>query len=322
MIYSLLFCAGIVQAHAQAGFQRTAKGAAYRIITPNAGPKIKANDVVTFHVTQKTDKDSVLFSSYAAGHPVQIQVQPSQNVADLMEIFPLLAVNDSVQVKVPADSVFKENEAARPPFLGKGSFINYTIKVVKTQTMNEAMAEMNAALEKRKQAEVAEAAKYITDNKLAVRSTASGLKYRVTQPTAKRRPVAGDTVLVNYTGKLLNGHVFDSSIQSDAMAAGLQQPGRTYEPIEVVVGKGQVIAGWDEGLQLLNEGAKATLIIPSNLGYGSHGAGEIPPYSTLVFDVELVKVKPAKHIIAKPAATKAGTHTTTRSSAAKKVKKG
>lgn len=294
---SLLILSGLMQAHAQPGYQRTPKGAAYRIFARNTGPKIKPDDIVTFQVIQKTDRDSVLFSSYASGRPVQIKVQPSQNVADLMEVFPLLAVSDSAIVKIPADSVFKGAPAMqRPPFLPAGSHINYLIKVVKVQSLSEAMSEANAALEKLKQAEAAEANRYVTANKLMPKSTPSGLRYIITRASAKRKPLRGDTLLVNYTGRLTSGKVFDSSIAAEAQAGGLNQPGRNYEPIQVIVGQGQVIPGWDEGLLLLNEGSKAIFIIPSNLGYGAQGAGEIKPYSTLIFNVELVKVKPAKPV--------------------------
>ena len=130
------------------------------------------------------------------------------------------------------------------------------------------------------------------------------MKYLITRPTLKRKPLAGDTLLVNYTGKTIDGKVFDSSVQADAQKAGLNQPGRNYEPLSVVVGTGAVIKGWDEGLLLLNEGSKAQFIIPSGLAYGEAGQGDIQPFSTLVFDVELVKIKSAKHPASKPLAKK------------------
>ncbi|MBS7566528.1 FKBP-type peptidyl-prolyl cis-trans isomerase [Mucilaginibacter sp. Bleaf8] len=313
----LITCIGLLTAlaftaQAQTDFVQTPKGARYRVITHGNGPKIKLDDIVTFQFTVKTDKDSVLESSYQAGRPAQAQVRASQNAADLMEVFPQLNVNDSVLVRVPSDSLFAGHDDRRPPFFPKGSFLNFTLKVEKVQSMNEAMAERNAAMEKVRAAEATTAAKYIADNKLTPKITASGLKYVVTQASAARKPLAGDTVLVNYTGKLLNGKVFDSSVESVAKASGLAQPGRTYEPISVAVGKGQVIPGWDEGLLLLNEGSKATFIIPSALAYGQRGTpdGTIPPFSTLVFDVELVKVKPALHKavpFAKPAVKKRAT---------------
>jgi FKBP-type peptidyl-prolyl cis-trans isomerase FkpA len=304
----ILFFLGLaiaVKTNAQTDFQHTPKGAAYQIFTHNTGDKIKLNDVITFQFIQKTDKDSVLFSTYAAGHPVQAQIAASQNVGDLMEVFPLLTVKDSAIVRVPTDSIFKGHEDQRPPFFPKGSYLNFTLKIEKVQSLNDAIAERNAAIEKVKAAEVADAAKYITDHKLVVKTTPTGLKYVVTTASVKRKPLKGDTVMVNYTGRTLDDKVFDSSIESIAKGANLQQQGRTYEPIQVIVGTGGVIPGWDEGLLLLNEGSKATFIIPSSLAYGDKGAGDdIKPFNTLVFDVELVKVKPIKHTAPKPAVKK------------------
>jgi FKBP-type peptidyl-prolyl cis-trans isomerase FkpA len=288
-----------LQVNAQDNFVHTPKGALVKIFTNGPGDKIKLNDVITFDVLQKTEKDSVLFSSYTLGHPLKIQVQPSQNAGDLMDVFPLLTAKDSAYVKVPSDSVFKGHEDQRPPFLPKGSSLVFILKIGKVQSLDDAMSEV-------KTVEITSANKYIADHKLTVTTTPSGLKYVITQPSLKHKPLSGDTLLVNYTGRTIDGKVFDSSIQAEAQKAGLQQGDRKYEPIKVVVGQGQVIKGWDEGLLLLNEGSKAEFIIPSSLGYGAEGAGsDIAPYSTLVFDVELVKIKPIKHAVTKPAAKKA-----------------
>lgn len=109
--------------------------------------------------------------------------------------------------------------------------------------------------------------------------TASGLRYRITKTNDGTQAEKNKTVSVHYTGKLTNGQVFDSSLQRN-------------EPIEFPLGVGHVIPGWDEGIQLLKVGEKATFIIPSDLAYGSRGAGGvIPPNATLIFDVELMNVK-------------------------------
>ena len=184
--------------------------------------------------------------------------------------------------------------------------------------MEKARTEQTALAAKMRSLEVPALNKYIADNKLTPVTTASGLKYVIVQPATGPKPLPGDTLLVNYAGRTLEGKLFDSSIESVAKAGGLQQPGRNYEPIKFVVGNSEVIRGWDEGLLLMNEGSKAKLIIPSALAYGERGGGEdIKPYSPLVFDVELVKVikgvhKPAKPVVAakkpttkKPAAKKA-----------------
>jgi FKBP-type peptidyl-prolyl cis-trans isomerase FkpA len=295
---------------ASAQFKRTNRGVQYQVISNNTGVKLKQNDVITFQAIQCTENDSVLFSTYKQGQPIKTQVHPSTNIADLMDIFPLLAVNDSAIIKVPVDSVFKGHEAEMPPMFKKGGNIVFKLKILQAQTLEQAMAERNAAMEKIKAesaklklAEGANIERYIKSNKLVVKSTPSGLRYTIRSVGTKPKPQNGDTVYVNYTGRTLEGKVFDSSVAADAKAAGLDQPGRPYEPLTFALGTGRVIKGWDEGLLLMNEGSKATFIVPSDLAYGEQGAGaDIKPYSPLLFDVQLVKVVRVKHNVAAPAA--------------------
>lgn len=298
----------VANAQTTPGFQKTDKGVLYKIFKSGDTAKIKLTDVITFNFVQKTDKDSVLTSSYASGGPVKIQIQPSQNVGDLMDIFPLFAAKDSAIVKVPTDSLFKGHEEQRPPFLAKGSYLLFNLKIERVQKLADAIAERNAQMEQLKVAEASGIAKYVADQKLAVKTTLSGLKYVITKASIKPKPVNGDTVFVNYVGHTLQGKVFDSSVEAVAKMSGLQQPGRTYEPIKITLGQGQVIKGWDEGLLLLNEGSKATFVIPSALAYGAQGAGEdIKPFTPLVFELELVKVKhPHKAGVAKKTVKKTG----------------
>ncbi|MCZ8342825.1 MAG: FKBP-type peptidyl-prolyl cis-trans isomerase [Leptospira sp.] len=93
-----------------------------------------------------------------------------------------------------------------------------------------------------------------------------------------REAIRGNTVVVHYTGKLMNGKVFDSSVDRG-------------EPFSFVLGQGQVIQGWERGILGMKEGGKRKLTIPPNLGYGTRPVGPIPANSTLIFDVELLKVK-------------------------------
>ena len=109
-------------------------------------------------------------------------------------------------------------------------------------------------------------------------TTASGLKYTDVKVGSGASPVKGKQVKVHYTGTLENGKKFDSSVDRN-------------EPFTFVIGVGQVIAGWDEGVMGMKVGGKRKLIIPSKLGYGERGAGGvIPPNATLLFDVELLDV--------------------------------
>ena len=116
----------------------------------------------------------------------------------------------------------------------------------------------------------------ISNNK-SVYTTASGLKYRKVKEGNGKKPKATDRVKVHYTGKLIDGTTFDSSVDRG-------------EPITFALN--QVIPGWTEGLQLMDEGSKYFLYIPYNLGYGEQPAGSIPPGSTLIFEVELLEINP------------------------------
>lgn len=189
-ILIILALAFVVNASAQSDMQRTPGGVSYRLLTNNTGDRIKVDDVLTFDFIQKTDKDSVLMSSYVSGTKAQMQVVDPKSVTDLvetnlMQILPLATVNDSLLVKFPTDSIFKGHEEQRPPFFPKGSSLNFVIKIERVQSLNDAIAERNAALEKIKAAEATDAAKYIANHKLVLKTTASGLKYVITKPSIK-----------------------------------------------------------------------------------------------------------------------------------------
>ena len=130
--------------------------------------------------------------------------------------------------------------------------------------------------EERKKATEKAAQEALSKLTTGMEKTASGLFYKITKVGEGAQPEKGAEVTVHYKGTLVDGTVFDSSYQRK-------------EPIKFSVGVGQVIPGWDEGILLLNKGAAARFVIPSQLAYGAQGAGGvIPPHATLVFEVELV----------------------------------
>lgn len=137
---------------------------------------------------------------------------------------------------------------------------------------------MNAERAEKGKAAKEEGEKYLAENakKEGVITTKSGLQYQVLREGNGRKPTAKDSVKCHYEGFLIDGTVFDSSVQRGEPATfGLQQ----------------VIAGWTEGLQLMQEGGKYRFFIPYRLAYGEGGAGRlIPPFATLIFDVELIEI--------------------------------
>lgn len=164
------------------------------------------------------------------------------------------------------------NIAFRDVFQGK------TLKIEKQEAMTIVQEYMQAAMERKTLALKAEGQAFHEGNrtKPGVVTTASGLQYKVLTAGKGKAPAASSNVTVHYTGKLLDGTVFDSSVERGEPAS---------------FGVSDVIGGWTEALQLMHEGDKWELYIPSDLAYGERGAGgQIPPFATLVFEVELIKV--------------------------------
>ncbi|WP_405248328.1 peptidylprolyl isomerase [Cellulophaga sp. Asnod2-G02] len=142
----------------------------------------------------------------------------------------------------------------------------------------EAFRTFEGSREKRIAEERSKKAAELDEISAGFEETASGLRYKIIQKGNGKKAEAGMQVSVHYEGSLISGTIFDSSY-------------KRKEPIDFQVGVGQVIKGWDEGICLLQVGDKARFVIPSDLGYGSAGAGGvIPPNATLIFDVELMKV--------------------------------
>jgi peptidyl-prolyl cis-trans isomerase A (cyclophilin A) len=143
----------------------------------------------------------------------------------------------------------------------------------------EAFRTFEGSREKREAEEKAKQKELLDSVAKGYAETESGLRYQILQKGDGKQATKGAGVSVHYKGQLLDGTVFDSSY-------------KRKQPIDFNVGVGQVIAGWDEGIQLLQVGDKARFVIPSDLAYGSAGAGGvIPPDATLIFDVELMNVK-------------------------------
>jgi FKBP-type peptidyl-prolyl cis-trans isomerase len=185
---------------------------------------------------------------------------------------------DSITVLIPVDSLTDFQTV--PGLVEKGQDIKLVIKVV--DLMSKAQYEehlKNAESEQKvKDSKIIE--DYLKSKNIKASKTASGLYYVIDKKGAGPNAQKGQTVSVAYTGTLLNGKQFDSS----------RKPGG--QPYTFKLGQDPVIAGWQEGIALLNKGAKARLFIPSYMGYGVQGAGgDIPPNAVLIFDVELVDIK-------------------------------
>lgn len=281
IIIACLLFASFAQAQKAVKYSKSkTTGLSYVMHKSNKGPKLKLEDVVTLNLKYSTSKDSLVFDSWKMGKPIQLKIAKASFKGDLMDGLTLLTVGDSASFLINADSLFtKTFGAPRPAFIDSSSFLNFTVKIISTTTDAALKAEELKAEKENAMKENEVIAKYIADKQITPSKSSSGLMYIITEPGSGEQAQAGKTVKVHYTGRLLDGTKFDSSLDRN-------------DPIEFKLGQGMVINGWDEGIALLKVGGKALLIIPSNLAYGSRGAGGvIPPFSPLTFEVELVSVQ-------------------------------
>jgi FKBP-type peptidyl-prolyl cis-trans isomerase len=132
---------------------------------------------------------------------------------------------------------------------------------------------------------------YLAKNNIQAQTSKSGMRYTIIEEGSGPMAQVGDMVQVSYTGNVLEGDYFDTSVEEKAKEFGLYNPGRPYGPYEFILGTGGVIHGWDEGIALLNQGAKARLYIPSPMAYGDQQRSEvIVANAILEFEVELVGI--------------------------------
>jgi FKBP-type peptidyl-prolyl cis-trans isomerase len=184
--------------------------------------------------------------------------------------------------KAEVQALIKGLEAA-----ADGKEAPYQIEQIGPMAQQFMQKKQQAYLAGLKAKNVAYIAKVKAENK-NVQETPSGLLYEIVQPGTGDKPKPEDTVKVHYTGKLIDGTVFDSSVERN-------------QPAEFKLN--EVVPGWTEGLQKISKGGKIKLYVPPQLGYGEEARPGIPPSSVLVFDVELLDITPASAAPATPAAS-------------------
>ncbi|MGZ3919928.1 MAG: FKBP-type peptidyl-prolyl cis-trans isomerase [Bacteroidia bacterium] len=274
------------------GFARAESGLHYKFFKHNKdAPTAKEGDGLNIrYVIMNEKNDSIILDSKNASPDgsgyYNFGLQKSSFKGSLEDGMMMMAKGDSAAFIISADSFFLKTLRANelPKQIKQGDHLKALISirdiVGKTEleaNQKKQMEEQQAMMKEMEANEIPMREKYLADNKISAKPTSSGLYYIETKKGSGSSPKETDLVKVHYTGKLLDGTVFDSSVGK--------------EPIEFPLN--QVIKGWTEGLQLMKKGGKATLVVPSAIGYGPRGGGPIPPFATLVFDVELLDFKPA-----------------------------
>ncbi|MEO5674510.1 MAG: FKBP-type peptidyl-prolyl cis-trans isomerase, partial [Chitinophagales bacterium] len=207
-------------------FKKTNSGLVYKIVTDAKKPKAQVNSIVKMNAVYSTQRDSVIFSTFLEGMgPIQQTITAPTFNGDPMEAFVMLGEGDSAIIHMPADSAFKHQDF--PPFAKRGDYIKIGVKILSVMSKEEYEQKKNEEAKQQTSMETTTIQDYLTKNNLQAQQTASGLYYVIEKQGDGEKAEAGKTVTVNYTGKLLDGKVFDSSLN----------PGRT--PFSFPLGQGR-----------------------------------------------------------------------------------
>ena len=296
LTYSFVFILLAVAIFSCGGKEKTDAGVAYTFHVKNDGKKAQNGDIITaemiIYAKTKSGNDTTLSDTYKQGQPFVARYEVTPMINPIIKSFGILSTGDSITFFVPIDTLIKGAPNV-PAFVVPGSETRIVMKVLSIKTneeysqeMQKKMMEMQAEMQKKQEAQmpIDEEAikKYVADNKLNATRSQSGLYYVISNPGTGEKPKEGEMVTLNYSGYLLDGKKFDSSFDRG-------------QPADFPFQQGATVQGFYEGLSMLKKGAKATLIMPSHLGYGGNGQPQagIAPFSILRFEVEIIAIKPA-----------------------------
>ena len=252
------------------------------------GEEIKDGQIVMINL-QYFDYDGNELLNKVGNDPVVLQKDSSwENNGIIYEVIDNLVKGDSVFFQLTTEQFFKNApQSVEVPDSVKNKLISFYTGVQDVMSQSEfedyqrvqyekMQQEMEQQNENQLSIDLELIENYLKENNIDAMKSESGLHYVITEKGNGDNAAAGDNVTVHYTGMLLNGEKFDSSLDRN-------------QPFSFQLGQGMVIRGWDEGITYFNKGASGTLYIPSTLGYGSSGAGGvIPPNAILIFEIQVL----------------------------------
>ena len=252
------------------------------------GQKINEGEIVMLNL-KYFDYDGNELLNKVGKDPVVLQKDSSWKVNGIIyEVIDNLVNGDSIFFQLTTEQFFKNApQAVEMPDSVKNKLISFYCGVQDIMSQKEfedfqreqyekMQIEMEQNNEQQLSIDLELIENYLKENNINATKAESGLHYEVTREGSGENAASGDNVTVHYTGMLLNGEVFDSSVERN-------------QPFSFQLGQGMVIRGWDEGITYFNKGAKGKIYIPSPLGYGPSGAGGvIPPNAVLIFEIEVL----------------------------------
>jgi FKBP-type peptidyl-prolyl cis-trans isomerase len=302
VIYAAVFCA-MALAACTTPFKKAKDGSEYKVISNGKGTKAKMGNIMELNVIAKY-KDSILFSTYEDGMPQYGEYDTSKFPVPFKEVFTNVGVGDSIVLRISSDSLIAKGQPA--PFLKKGQFVYQTYKLIAVYTSKEQAdsaqkSHVKDAQAKAYQKQLKEVEKNLAKNKAQIETDSKLIEAYLAKNNIKATKAkwgtyvavqkegtgnllgTQDVASVNYTGKTFDSSkVFDSNTDPKF---------NHVTPLQVQLGRLEGIAlGWLDALYQMKKGTKATVYIPSSLGYGVNGNPQagIKPNDVLVFDMEVV----------------------------------
>jgi len=278
-IFPLVFSCGKLSKNP--GYKKMGHGIYYQLHTigDDDAVKVQPGDYITVNLTYLTMSDSVFFDGTR-----KFQAMKPAYEGAIDECFSMLSVDESATFIIPADNFFTITlQTPLPRFISSGSKFKVKVEMLEIQSEMEYRQQKEAFLswiEDFGDYEKVILKQFIAEEHLDVNPLPSGMYYLNLRPGTGKKVEPGDTVVVNYEGKFLNGKFFDSTIKRN-------------EPFQFVYGtEWQVIEGLEEAIGVMHDGEKSLFILPSELAFGNRGSSSniIPPFTSLIFEVEILKV--------------------------------
>ncbi len=255
-------------------------GLKYRFIHRDTEEKkIQTSNILALKLKYYNQKDSLLFNSEELPADFRVKVTDADKDGLIQNALKMMCVGDSASFLIRADNFFKKTKKdSIPGFISPEDFLRFEIKVVGIISEKQIKKEYKQFLIKKELEERQILNEYLSAENIKEKPTVSGIYIIKLKNGNGKKAVTGSRVTINFTGRYINGKVFDSSIDKGI-------------PLTFVLGDKFVIPAWNEAIQTMREGDKIKLIAPSKTAYGERGLKNyVPPFTTLVYEIKLLKV--------------------------------
>lgn len=262
-------------------FKSDGFGLEYKFIIENKNERqAQPGEIIEVSMYYTDAKDSILYDTREFGNTFKMKVKnPSPNGGTIDDAILLLHKGDSAIFKVDAVRFFVETKQEEvPSFINKGDKLTFYIKIHEIYTVKEYLEKKKKQHFENEEEEIKALEHYLKIASIRNKPLPSGIYYIEKIKGTGKQPSDNSSVSIHYLATFINGEPFDNTYERNM-------------PFEFQIGSGLVIPGLEEGVKMMKEGGEAILIIPSKLAYGGEQYKLIPPYSTLIFEVTLLKVK-------------------------------